>query len=279
MSLVRKEFVRPDRSTLPGEDVFRFRHLLIRDAAYEALPKSTRADLHERTAGWLEGVAGERIAEQEEILGYHLERAHGYLLELGTPGDRSRELAARASEHLATAGRRAEDRGDLSAASGLFLRAARLRPPDDRSRVRLLLAAARSQLDLGDYEGEDAVLREAAAGARAIPASRRRSSWSGRCSDRRSTRPRLPNSSRPRSERSRCWRRLAMMRRSPGPGWVVSWRGGAMGDYEGSDEATRRSLEHARRAGDRAAERAALASVTQRRVGTAAGAGWVCASG
>src|SRR6185295_9414976 len=44
--------------------------------------------------------------------------------------------------------------------------------------------------------------------------------------------------------------------------WVVSWRGGAMGDYEGSEEATRRSLEHARRAGDRAAERAALASVT-----------------
>ena len=104
MSLVRKEFIRPDRSTLPGEDMFRFRHLLIRDAAYEALPKSMRADLHERTAGWIEGIAGERIAEQEEILGYHLERAYGYLLELGTPGDRSRELAARASEHLATAG-------------------------------------------------------------------------------------------------------------------------------------------------------------------------------
>ena len=129
MALVRKEFVRPDRSTLPGEDAFRFRHLLIRDAAYEAMPKSMRADLHERTAGWLERVAGERSPSRRRSLGYHLERAHGYLLELGTPGDRSRDLAARASEHLATAGRRAEDRGDLSAASGLFLRAARLRLP------------------------------------------------------------------------------------------------------------------------------------------------------
>ena len=46
-SLVRKELVRPDKSELPGEDAFRFRHLLIRDAAYDALPKATRAELHE----------------------------------------------------------------------------------------------------------------------------------------------------------------------------------------------------------------------------------------
>ena len=33
-SLVRKELIRPDTSQLPGEDAFRFRHQLIRDAAY-----------------------------------------------------------------------------------------------------------------------------------------------------------------------------------------------------------------------------------------------------
>ena len=45
-SLVRRDLVRPDRAQLAGEDAFRFRHLLIRDAAYEALPKSVRAELH-----------------------------------------------------------------------------------------------------------------------------------------------------------------------------------------------------------------------------------------
>jgi predicted ATPase len=52
--LVRKELVRPDRPQLPGEDAFRFRHLLIRDAAYEALPKTVRAELHIRFSVWLE---------------------------------------------------------------------------------------------------------------------------------------------------------------------------------------------------------------------------------
>ena len=34
-ALVRKELIRPDRPQLAGEDGFRFRHLLIRDAAYD----------------------------------------------------------------------------------------------------------------------------------------------------------------------------------------------------------------------------------------------------
>ena len=52
-ALVRKELIRPDRSQLVGEDGFRFRHLLIRDAAYDALPKAKRAELHELFATWL----------------------------------------------------------------------------------------------------------------------------------------------------------------------------------------------------------------------------------
>src|SRR5581483_8397519 len=52
--LVRKELVRPDTPQLPAEDAFRFRHMLIRDAAYDALPKAARAELHERFATWLE---------------------------------------------------------------------------------------------------------------------------------------------------------------------------------------------------------------------------------
>jgi hypothetical protein len=46
MALVQKDPVRPDRPILPGEDAFRFRHLLIRDAADEALAMADRAQLH-----------------------------------------------------------------------------------------------------------------------------------------------------------------------------------------------------------------------------------------
>jgi predicted ATPase len=53
-SLVRKELIRPHPPQLGGDDAFRFRHLLIRDAAYDGLPKATRAELHERFAVWLE---------------------------------------------------------------------------------------------------------------------------------------------------------------------------------------------------------------------------------
>ena len=74
-TLVRKELIRPDRTDLPGEDAFRFRHLLIRDAAYEAMPKELRAELHERFADWLDQIG---LAEQDEIVGYHLEQAYRY---------------------------------------------------------------------------------------------------------------------------------------------------------------------------------------------------------
>src|SRR4051794_20806150 len=69
-SLVRRELVRPDRSQIPGEDGFRFRHLLIRDAAYDGLPKSVRAELHERFSAWLE-EHGPGLVELDEIVGHH----------------------------------------------------------------------------------------------------------------------------------------------------------------------------------------------------------------
>ena len=65
LSLVRKELIRSERTTLPGEDAFRFQHLLVRDSAYEAIPKAQRSELHERFADWLERVAGAAVAEQK----------------------------------------------------------------------------------------------------------------------------------------------------------------------------------------------------------------------
>ena len=76
-ALVRRQLVRPDRAQIAGDDGYRFRHLLIRDAAYEALPKAVRADLHARFADWLD-EHGHSLVELDEIVGYHLEQAARY---------------------------------------------------------------------------------------------------------------------------------------------------------------------------------------------------------
>ena len=99
-ALVRRQLVRPDRAQLAGDDGYRFRHLLIRDAAYDALPKAVRADLHTRFADWLE-EHGHALVERDEIVGYHLEQAARYQAELGQPDP---ELADRAAD--AARGRR-----------------------------------------------------------------------------------------------------------------------------------------------------------------------------
>jgi tetratricopeptide (TPR) repeat protein len=118
--------------------MYRFRHLLIRDAAYEGMPKELRAELHERFAGWLEDVAGERIDEQEEILAYHLEQAVELRRQLGPVGELEAALAHRAAIHLRAAGQRATERGDLAAAMNLYGRAAELLAEGDEARPDLL---------------------------------------------------------------------------------------------------------------------------------------------
>ena len=109
IGLVRKELIRPDRQRDGSGDAYRFRHLLIRDAAYDSLPKLERAELHERFADWLERGAGDRLAELDEITGYHLDQARSYRLALGPEDDRTRALALRAGRRLASAGRRTAD--------------------------------------------------------------------------------------------------------------------------------------------------------------------------
>ena len=79
-ALVRRQLIRSDRAQFIGEDGFRFRHLLVRDTAYDALPKATRADLHERFATWIAEHAAD-LVELDEVVGYHLEQAHRYLTE------------------------------------------------------------------------------------------------------------------------------------------------------------------------------------------------------
>jgi class 3 adenylate cyclase/tetratricopeptide (TPR) repeat protein len=159
-SLVRKELIRSHEAI---EDTFRFRHMLIRDAAYERVPKELRSELHERFAAWLEG----RGEEFEEIIGYHLEQAYRCLTQLGPRTDRAQMLAERAAESLATSGRRAYARADTPAAVNLLERADALLASDDHHRLDVLPSLGRALFDVGQFARADAVLSEAVERARA----------------------------------------------------------------------------------------------------------------
>jgi class 3 adenylate cyclase len=163
--LVRKDLVRPDRSDFGGESAYGFRHLLIRDAAYGALTRSDRAVLHESVALWVERVAGERAAEHEEIVAYHLEQAHAHLLALGTSDDLLRELAVGAATRLAAAGRRAGDLGNSAAAIGLLSRARALLGDGDRRAPDLLVQLGRTLMEAGRFGDAEAALSQAAEAA------------------------------------------------------------------------------------------------------------------
>jgi DNA-binding SARP family transcriptional activator len=158
-SLVRKELIRPDRSSLGGR-TYRFRHLLIRDAAYDSIPKGIRAETHQRFARWLEHAAGARTTEYEEIVGYHLERAYRYRVELGPVDEVARALAREAAERLGAAGRRAFARSDAPGALNLISRAVSLLPPEDPLRVDLV-PNVRVVQGMEDLSWADKVLTEA----------------------------------------------------------------------------------------------------------------------
>ena len=124
-ALAHKGLIRPDNAQLPGEEAFRFHHLLLRDAAYDGLPKATRAELHRRFADWVD-QRGSQLVELDELVGYHLERAARYLAELGQDNG---ELALAAGERLGAAGRRAFWRGDWRTAAALLERSLSLTRP------------------------------------------------------------------------------------------------------------------------------------------------------
>jgi class 3 adenylate cyclase/tetratricopeptide (TPR) repeat protein len=140
MALARKELIRPDRAEFAGEDAFRFRHLLIRDAAYHAMPKEQRADLHERFADWLERSAGDRAEEYVEITAHHLEQAYRYRSELGSGDDALRELGDRAARLLVVASERATARGDVLASVHFLERATEVASGDVRAAATVELA-------------------------------------------------------------------------------------------------------------------------------------------
>ena len=197
-ALVRKELIRPV-SAARRRGCFRFRHLLIRDAAYDALPKATRADLHaalRNLAGAARGRA--RRAGRDP----RLRPRTGLPLPRRARHARRRHLAAAARRRLTAAGRRARS-GRIRRRRQLFERAAALVPP-----AELDLALESDLVDVLLWAGTANALRRAdsfaerasAAGDRvAESAGGSRRALSASTSSRRA-RPRR----RPRSSSRRC---------------------------------------------------------------------------
>ena len=164
-ALVRRELLRPVPARLAGDQGFQFRHLLLRDATYDSIPKQARAELHELFAVWGERTAGARLREIEEIIGYHLEQAWRYRVELGMADERNQRLAGAAARRLGSAGRRALGRGDLPAASKLLERAVGLLPAGDPGGLELLVELADVLVSTGEFARAEAVLGQVAAAA------------------------------------------------------------------------------------------------------------------
>jgi DNA-binding SARP family transcriptional activator len=139
----------------PTEEGFRFHHVLVRDVAYRGIPKAERAELHEQVAKNLD-----RSDSADEIVGYHLERAYTYRIEVAHADEHAKDLAAAAGDRLGRAGIRAWKRADVPAAVNLLGRAASLLSEDGSIRRELLCEMAVALRMQGDRKAAEKTLTE-----------------------------------------------------------------------------------------------------------------------
>jgi class 3 adenylate cyclase/tetratricopeptide (TPR) repeat protein len=256
-SLSLKQLIRPHEATFGDEEAFRFQHILIRDVAYQGLLKRARADMHESFAAWLEGIAGPRVTEYEELLGYHLEQAYRYRSELAPADEQGREVASLAARWLGSAGRRAFARGDMPAAANLLDRAASLLPTEESWRLDLLDDLSEALVDVGEVSKAVVLIEEGVQAAASSPDRRLRADLDlARLWVRVWTDPEVRSEEvLPEVEQT-----IAVFEEVGDQlGLANAWRllghlHGVACQFGGAEEATRRALNHAKLAGDRRQE-------------------------
>jgi predicted ATPase len=149
-TLERRDFVRPrEPSTVAGEQEYAFKHILIRDVAYERLPKGRRAELHNRFVEWLRALGSED--EFVEIEAYHLEQA--CLLARAVARAPIEPPVLEAARALSGAAERAERREGMREAERFTARALELVGDEyPETAIELQLANARALAALGSIE-------------------------------------------------------------------------------------------------------------------------------
>jgi DNA-binding SARP family transcriptional activator len=163
LALMRKGFVGPARAELAGDDAFRFRHILLHSAAYEAVPKERRARLHLQFADWLE----QHDVGADAMLGHHLGQAWRYAGELGDDAVTRTELGRRAAAHLVPAAEAAIARSAVPAAVALFGQAAAMLPEGSAEHADALVELGAALLTAGRLDDSEAALGAAESAARA----------------------------------------------------------------------------------------------------------------
>jgi len=154
--LILRDFVvSEDRSSIRGEQAYKFKHVLIREVAYASLTKSSRADYHAAFAEWLKERAGDELLE---IRAYHLDHAAKLTAELN--GSVPVELRREAAEALTEAALRAFAREANRTARHLFVRAVELEPT-----LRRRYLAARAADRLSDLPAVSREMEEVLAAA------------------------------------------------------------------------------------------------------------------
>jgi class 3 adenylate cyclase/tetratricopeptide (TPR) repeat protein len=155
--LVRREFVRPVRvSSMKREEEFSIWHAVVRDVAYQQIPRARRAEKHVAAAEWIDTSARERVADHAEILVHHYEQA----LELTqAAGGDGAELRDPLSRMLLLAGDRAM-RLDIEAAVGAYRRALAL-SEDDPQRAAVLARLADALQEQGRLAEAEQAYEEA----------------------------------------------------------------------------------------------------------------------
>ena len=159
--LARKELVRPGRqSSMKGEAEYGFWHLLVRDVAYNQIPRAQRAAKHLSAADWLEGKAGERVEDLAEVLAYQTGEAFT-LAHATSNTSLQAAVTPRAARYALLAGERALG-PDTSKALDLLDRARTLTPEQDPDYPLVLLRWADAARQAGRLRDAADALEQAA---------------------------------------------------------------------------------------------------------------------
>jgi len=148
-------------TAVAGEPELAFKHALIRDAAYEMLPKAVRAQKHFEVARSIELRAGERVEEVVALLAEHYGRAAELGAELGLASEDVSPYRAKALVYMEAAGDAATALYSNSDAFADFETAIGLAGDDPDTVARLLEKQGDVALRLGRVDAAIAVWERA----------------------------------------------------------------------------------------------------------------------
>ena len=153
-SLVARDLLRSsEESTFPGTREYEFKHILIRDVAYDSLPRSERARRHLAVAGWLR-KEGRRRPDLLASLAHHYEQS--WRLSLSKTGPGPDPAVARSAVRYLTRWAEQTRRTQARAAEEIYARALDVAggsgdAVDPLITTRLLVGRAECLIEMGRH--------------------------------------------------------------------------------------------------------------------------------